>query len=164
MKKKFFISLFIVAAIGLFVFAGVVLKKNVEAKKQVNYTPQQNLQAPIEIPSTGIITLIEAEKLEKPIVALFYVDWCAYCRKFMPTFGEFAEKYKNDYTFAVVNCDKPENLEKVKEFHIMGFPSLFIVDKKINHKFSLHMASSADKSIFQEELDNYLAARKNFMK
>ena len=94
MKKKFFIGLFVVVSICLFVFAHIVLKQN---EKQ--YQAQQNLSAPIEIPEKGVVSYEEAEKLDKPMVVMFYVDWCAYCRRFMPTFGEFAAKYKDKYSF-----------------------------------------------------------------
>lgn len=158
MKKKFFIGLFVAAAIGLFVFAHIVLKAN-DA-----YTPQTNLQAPIEIPSEQIITMEEASQIDKPIVAMFYVDWCGYCRKFMPVFGKFANKYKNDYSFVVVNCDNYENKKLVDDYHIIGFPSLFMIDNEINHKFSLNMASTSDEKVMKEELDNYLTVRKNILK
>lgn len=158
MKKKFFIGLFIAAAIGLFVFAYVVLKSN------DSYTPQTNLQAPIEIPDAAILTMEEASHIEKPIVAMFYVDWCGYCRKFMPVFGKFANKYKNDYSFVVINCDNYENSKLIDDFHIVGFPSLFIIDNQINHRFSMHVAAVSDEKIMKEELDNYLTVRKNILK
>ncbi len=159
MKKKFFIGLFIVAAIGLFIFSHLVLKHNVP-----EYIPQQNLPAPIEIPDKGIILYEEAVNIDKPMVLMFYVDWCTYCRKFMPTFGEFANKYKDKYSFVVINCDKSMYQNMVKDFHIMGFPSLYIVDKKIDFRFSLNMASTADKSVMKQELDGYLKARSKMFK
>lgn len=158
MKKKFFIGLFVVAAIGLFVFAHIVLKAN-----DNRYTPQTNLQAPIEIPEQSIITMQEASTIDKPIVAMFYVDWCGYCRKFMPVFGKFANKYKNDYSFVVINCDNYENRKLVDDFHIVGFPSLFIIDNQINHKFTLNMAATSEEKVMKEELDNYLKFRKNIL-
>ncbi len=158
-RKKFFVILFIAAAIGLFVFAGSVLRE-----KEDSYQPQQNIQAPIEVPGEFILTIQEAEKTDKPIAAMFYVDWCSYCRKYMPVFVEFAKAYKDKYSFAAINCDRPENVDMVNKFHIMGFPSLFIIDNKINHKFSLNLAATTDESVMREELDNYLNVRKNFVK
>ncbi len=155
MKKKFFLWLFIFTTLGLFVYAYIVLKDN-----NSEYQPQSNLQAPIEIPHDSILTLKEAEKKDKPIVVMFYVDWCSYCRKFMPVFAELSNEYKNDYVFAAVNCDLPENMPKIKKYHILAFPSLFIIDNKINHSFSLNIASTTDKNIMKEDLDNYLKVRK----
>ncbi|MCD7878746.1 MAG: thioredoxin domain-containing protein [Candidatus Gastranaerophilales bacterium] len=156
MKKKFFIGLFIAAAIGLFVFAAIVLKP--DDKKPV----QQNLNAPIEIPDTGIITIQEAESTDKPIVAMFYVDWCTYCRRFMPVFGEFAKSYKDKYTFAVVNCDYLENEKIIKDFHIMGYPSLFVIDNQLEHSFGLNPAGLMDKAVMKKELNDYLKLRDKF--
>lgn len=159
MKKKFFTGLFIFASIGLFIFAYIVLKDNSNT-----YTPQQNLAAPIEITDKNIITYEEAKNIDKPIVVMFYVDWCTYCRKFMPVFGEMARRYKDSYSFAAINCDKPENAELLNVFHISGFPTLFLVDKKINHKFTLNMAGTAQPNILKEELDDYIEFRKNILK
>ena len=160
MKKKFFIGLFIVAAIGLFIFAHLVLKQN-----EQQYQAQQNLSAPIEIPEKGVISYEEAEKLDKPMVVMFYVDWCTYCRRFMPTFGEFANKYKDKYSFVAINCDKLMYEKMVKDFNIMGFPTVFVVDKKIDLRFNLQMASMADKNVMAKELDGYLKSRnKMFLK
>ncbi len=158
MKKKFFIGLFIVAAVGLFIFAHLALRTNSE-----RYQPQQNLHAPIEIPSAGITTYQEVSDFEKPIVAMFYVDWCGYCRRFMPKFGRLAELYGDKYNFVVINCEHAENMELVKDFHIMGFPTLFIMDKKLEHSFSLYMAATEDSDIMREELDNYIKFRNKIL-
>ncbi len=160
MKKKFFTGLFIFAAIGLFIFAHITLSHNNNSIPETN----QNLQAPIDIPSENLITnYSEITDIDKPAVIMFYVDWCTYCRRFMPIFGKLANEYKDKYNFAVINCDKQENINLINEYHIMGFPSLFIYDKKINHKFSLNMAAGSDISIMKEELDNYINVRKNFV-
>ncbi len=156
-RKKIFVILFIFAAIGLFIFAGVVLKNN------NRYTPPA-ITSPIEIPDSSVLTVFnETENSEKPAVVMFYVDWCTYCRKFMPVFGSFAKEYKNDYNFIAINCDKPDNIKYIREYHIMGFPTLYIVDTKINHKFSLSMSATAQKSVMKEELENYLKVRKAFL-
>ncbi len=154
MKKKLFISLFIVATIGLLLFGYSILKNDMP-----EYQPQQNLSAPIEIPEKGILTLAEAEKLDKPMLVLFYVDWCSYCRRFMPIFGKFADKYKDKYSFVAINCDNPENKNMIKEFNIMGFPSVFVVDKKFDLKFTIQMASMLYESVLTDELDGYLKSR-----
>ena len=101
---------------------------------------------------------------EKPILAVFYVDWCGYCRKFMPVFGKIASQYVKDYTFSAINCDNPAYSQMLKDFHIIGFPSVFVIDKKINHKFILNTAVLSDESLIKEELDSYLRVRKNILK
>ena len=159
MIKKLLTVVFILAIIGalIYIFTG-------NEKIKTSYTPQQNLNAPIEIPAEGIIALDEANSLDRPLVIMFYVDWCGYCRRFMPKFGDYAKKYSDKYSFVVVNADKPENKEFVGKYHIVGFPSLFIVDNEINHKFSMHPAVTVDENIFIEELDSYLAVRDKIKK
>ena len=157
MIKKLLTVVFILVIIGtlIYLFTG---------KKETAYVPQQNLNAPIEIPSEGIITMEEANNINKPQVVLFYVDWCGYCRRFMPKFGDYAKKYSDKYSFVVVNADMPENKALVGEYHIIGFPSLFIVDKEINHKFSMHPAVTVDSNILTEELESYLSVKDKIRK
>ncbi len=157
MKKKFFLGLFIAAAVGLFVFAHYELKNSDDAA-------QQNIQAAIEIPAEGIVKYNEITDFEKPVVILFYVDWCGYCRRFMPEFGKIAKKFSDEYTFAVINCDYPENADMIKEFNIMSFPELFLTDKKLEHSFSLNMADIQDLDIMKKELNSYLNFRNRMLK
>lgn len=159
MRKKFFLGLFIIVAICFLVFLIFVFRQN----KNV-YQPQQNIQAVIEIPDEDIVSYEEAQKIDKPIVAMFYVDWCGYCRKFMPVFGEITKQYKDKYTFAAINCDDSKYLDLMKDFHVLGFPSVYIVDNKIKHKFVLSPAVLSDISLLKEELDNYLDVRKQLQK
>ncbi len=158
MKKKLFISLFTIAVFGLLLFGYSILKNDMP-----EYEPQQNLSAPIEIPNNRVLSYEEAKKSEKPMLIMFYVDWCSYCRRYMPTFGEFANKYKDKYSFVTINCDNPEYKNMVKEFNILGFPTVFIVDKKFDLKFSVQMASMHYKSVMEEELDNYLKSREKML-
>ncbi len=159
MKKKIFIATLAIFVLSIAAFAGISFIKSKKA-----YTPQQNLEAPIEIPEEGVISWDDAIKANKPQVVLFYVDWCGFCRRFMPIFGEIAREYKDKYAFTVVNCDNPENKEIVEKFHIMGFPMVFVVDNDIQHRFILHPGATGDKEILKEELDNYVKARKIFLK
>lgn len=159
MKKKIFIGLFIFAVIGLFCFVYILLKQST-----VSYVPQQNLKAPIEIPDAGIVAIQEVQNTDKPVVALFYVDWCSYCRRFMPVFGEFAKRYSDKYIFAAVNCDLPENQFFIKAYSIMGFPSIFIIDNKLDFQYALNTIVTVDNDIFSNELDKYLKLRNKALK
>ena len=154
MIKRLLTGVFILAIIGAFIF---IFTGNEKYKN--SYTPQQNLNAPIEIPAKNIITIEEANSSDKPQVIMFYVDWCGYCRRFMPKFGEYAKIYSDKYSFVVVNCDKPENKPLVDKFHIVSFPSLFISDNEINHHFAMHPAVTIDEKIFKEELESYMALK-----
>lgn len=160
MKKKFFIGLFIFAAIGLFIFAHIVLRHNA----QVEQVQQPALQAPIEIPATGILSLEEAVKSDKPVLAMFYVDWCTYCRRFMPMFGLFSLAYKDKFAFAAINCESPENKAIVEKYNVYGYPTLYIIDKKIDYEYSLNPMLFSDQENIKKELDKYLKLRSKVLK
>lgn len=131
---------------------------------QPKYVPQENLQAPIEIPDTGISKYSDDISDEKPMVVLFYVDWCGYCRRFMPIYGEVAKKYSKDFNFVVVNCDYPENKKMVESFYIRSFPTLFFMDKKLEYNVPMNLAVTTDKKIMTKELDEYLKFRERIIK
>ena len=52
----------------------------------------------------------------------------------------------------------------VKEFNIIGFPTVFVVDKKYDLRFSVQMASMTDDLIMQQELNRYLKSRAKMSK
>ncbi len=160
MKKKFYIifSLVLICVIVVCAYFIFSLKNNSENIGQQRV--QNNLNAPIEIPDEGIVKFDEAKDYDKPVIVMFYVDWCGYCRRFMPIFGQMAKKYEKDFTFAVVNCDLLINENLVKKYHVAALPSLYIVDKKLNHTFTMNMASSSDVKIFEEEADNFIKLKK----
>ncbi len=155
MSKKIIIGIIIAILLGAFTLIGL--------RQKSSYEPQQNLNAPIEIPSKDIVKIKDVADKEKPMVVMFYVDWCGYCRRFMPKFGNYAEQYKDKYTFAVVNSDDADNKQMVEDFHIIAFPALFIVDNKINHKFSLHPAATIENEVMEEELNNYIKVREKIL-
>ena len=159
MKKKFFIGLFIFAAVGLFVFAHLALKA-----PEVKQVQEPAIQAPIEIPATGIVSLGEALKSNKPVVAMFYVDWCTYCRRFMPVFGIFAEMYKDKFSFATINCEDPANKEILQNYSIWGYPTIFIIDKKIGFEYATNPMITSSPEIFKQELDKYINFRSKLLK
>ena len=159
MKKKFFIGLFIFLIIAFAVFAHLMLKH----KDGGESSTQTNIQAPIEIPDTGIVKYQEA-KFKKPVVVMFYVDWCTFCRRFMPIFGEAAKKYSDKFEFAVLNCEYPENNEIVKEFEIAGYPSIFIIDKDLDFQYQPSISSTQSIEAFSKELDKHLKLRKKLKK
>ncbi len=158
MKKKFFIGLFIVAVIGLGIFFHLIFNHN------KSYEPQTNLQAPIEIPNESIVRGFDLNQIEKPVVAMFYVDWCGYCRRFMPIFGEVSRKLNKNFTFSVVNCDYPENKELVEKYRINHFPTLYISDKDLDFEYEINSVATQDEESFKGELEKHLKLRKKLHK
>lgn len=96
----------------------------------------------------------------KPILALFYVDWCGYCLRFMPKYKEINSIYKNKFSVVMLNVEAPENKDIVEDVRITGYPTLYILDPKYNFKVLLNNAVYLDLPKLREELDSYLNIRK----
>ena len=145
--KKISVLILIIAILSGF---GFVINEKMQSDYKLRQENELKRRAPIDIPDPSIVTIQEVKDNKKPIIAFFYVDWCGYCKRFMPIFGEVAKEYSNQ--------------DMVKEYGVQGFPTLFIIDRKINFKFSLSGNVTSDAKTLKKELDNYLNARKNFAK
>lgn len=159
--KKVVIGIFaVIGVLSILTMVGAFfLLKKAEQEYNKEVKTQTNLKAPIEIPSEGVVKYADVKDIEKPMLVMFYVDWCGYCRRYMPIFGELAKEYADKYTFALVNCDDPENKSFYKEMGVMGFPTLFVIDKKYDFHFSVNMAGTQDVEIMRSELNRYLNFR-----
>ena len=153
MKRKILVGVLVILT-ALLSF-GIYVKAT---QPKIVYTPNPNLKAPIEIPAKSVSKIQDLKDTDKPVLALFYVDWCSFCRRFMPVFGELALKY-NKYDFAVVNCDYPENRALVEKIGIISYPSVLVLDPKNDFSFSLSPASIQYEDYFKSELQNYLKLR-----
>lgn len=102
----------------------------------------------------------QALKGNKPILALFYADWCHYCVKFMPVYQALSEKYSEDLNFAKVNVEDPKYEKVVNKIGITGFPTLFIIDPKYDNKVLLSNAILGKVETVSPELDRYIRIRK----
>lgn len=102
----------------------------------------------------------QALKEKKPILALFYADWCHYCVKFMPVYQALSEKYKDDLNFAKVNVEDSKYEKIVNEVGITGFPTVYIIDPKYDNKVLLSNAILGKVETVSEELDRYIRIRK----
>lgn len=160
MKKKFLTGLYILIAVCLVTFGCA----RITEQRKIIFEQEQALNAPIEIPATGIVKFQEIQDNGKPTLVLFYVDWCTYCKNFMPVFGELSEIYKDKFNFAVVNCDYPENQKLKEEFSIFSYPSLYIADKQLDFNFNINHSATTDNNIMQKELEKYYKLRERVLK
>lgn len=93
---------------------------------------------------------------KKPVVLLFYVDWCHYCQLFMPTFEKMAKKNKDKFNFVMLNVEDKQNDKLAKEFAIQGFPSVFIVNPTDKSRTQLDNGLFSEFEKVNAELDKYL--------
>ena len=120
------------------------------------FSPKKNLK-PSEY---NIGTTYElAIKEKKPIIALFYADWCTYCMRFMPKYKIIADVYKDKYNFVMINADDQHYVNLVKDYSIEGFPTMYIIDPTIDNRISISNAIYDNLSKLRVEFDRYLRIR-----
>ena len=139
--------------------------KQLEAQKQelfekltasANQTGEPQKQSEYKIG----IEYNKAMKSKKPVLVLFYADWCGYCVKFMPIYQELYEKYADVMDFSKVNVEDKKYEKVVNEIGITGFPTVFILDPKYDNKVLLSNAYLGKTETVSKELDRYLRIRK----
>ncbi|MEI8128630.1 MAG: protein disulfide isomerase family protein [bacterium] len=120
------------------------------------FSPKKNLK-PSEY---NIGTTYElAIKDKKPIIALFYADWCTYCMRFMPKYKIIADVYKNKYNLVMIDAENPKYATLVKDYSIEGFPTMYIIDPNIDNRISLSNNIYDDLGKLRIEFDRYLRIR-----
>lgn len=100
-----------------------------------------------------------AIKDKKPIITLFYTDWCTYCMRFMPKYKIIADVYKDKYNFVMINADDPHYVNLVKDYSIEGFPTIYIIDPTIDNRISISNTIYDNLSKLRVEFDRYLRIR-----
>lgn len=105
------------------------------------------------------ISYEEAIKDEKPMLALFYVDWCGYCLKFMPRFKTISSLYKNSYNVVMINADNIKYKDLSDDVTLAGYPTLYIIDTKYDNRILLNNAIYQDLKKLRAELDRYIRIR-----
>ena len=106
------------------------------------------------------ISYDEALHSDKPMLAVFYVDWCGYCLRFMPKFKVLSTIYKNKYNFVMVNVETDSKTKALAEdVGIAGFPTVYILDPKYDNKVLMSNSCYQDLRKFRVELDRYLRIR-----
>ena len=147
MKKKIIITLAILFAViltsaaGFAVVTGAFDKKAKPSDYKVGITYDQALES------------------DKPMLALFYVDWCGYCLRFMPKFKVLSMMYMGRYNFVMLNVEDPANKELVDDVALTGFPTVYIMDPKYDNRILINNAIYQNVPKFRVKLDRYLRIR-----
>lgn len=96
---------------------------------------------------------------KKPMIVVFYSDWCSYCVQSMPKYELLNEVYQDKYNFVMVNTDDPTNLELVKDYAVSGLPTMYITDPSIDNRVFINSALYGNLGAIRKELDRYLRVR-----
>jgi len=69
------------------------------------------------------------------IIYFFHVDWCPHCKKALPAWNEFSEKYnkqnRNGYTINCIDMDctkeTPEITEIINTYKVVAYPNVKMI-------------------------------------
>lgn len=106
----------------------------------------------------------EAVESGKPVLALFYADWCGYCLKFMPKFKTINTLYKDKFSIVMLNAEDPQYKGLIEDVSLTGFPTLYILDPKYDNRVLLNNAVYLNLGKLRNELDRYLRIRETLDK
>lgn len=137
--KKFLITALIIWISATIIFAATPSKKEKPSDYKLGITYEQ------------------AMKSDKPALLLFYTDWCTYCRRFMPTYEKLSNLYKDKYNIVMVNAESNSSLSR--EYNISGFPTLYIIDPKIDNRVHLDNGIYSNMYLLQKEINRYSNVR-----
>ncbi|CCY62284.1 MAG: thioredoxin domain-containing protein [Candidatus Gastranaerophilaceae bacterium] len=147
MKKKMLITLGVIVAVACSSLVGIAVSMNANAPKH---------------PSDYKIGITYEEAVdlsEKPMVALFYADWCSYCMKFMPKFKILSGLYKENYNFVMVNVENKQYAQLVDSMSLTGYPTVYILDPKYDNRVLIPNSIYQNLGRFRVELDRYIRIR-----
>lgn len=145
MKKKLLVTLGIIIAMAVSSVVGFAVAAMNTPKHPSDY-------------KIGI-TYEKATVSDKPMIALFYADWCGYCMKFMPKYKALSSIYKNKYNFVMINVEDERYKNLIDDVGISGFPTVYILDPKYDNRVLMSSNFYHNLKKFRIELDRYLRIR-----
>lgn len=146
MKKKLILILSILTVLSVCVTSAITLAMS--PKKDLKPS-EYNLGQTYE----------QAIAQKKPIILVFYSDWCGYCVKSMPKYELINEIYQDKYNFVMVNTDDPKKFDMVRDYAVSGLPTMYIIDPSIDNRIFINSALYGDLGAIRRELDRYLRIR-----
>ena len=105
------------------------------------------------------ISYEKAMKGDKPVLVLFFADWCGYCMRFMPMYQTLSNIYKKEFNFSKINVEDPKYQKLVEDTGITGFPTLYIFDPKYDNKVLLPNVYFGDFRKLRGEIERYIRIR-----
>ncbi len=149
MKKKLFVTFGIFLILIITSFIGFSFAGGITTKKHVRPSDYK----------IGI-SFNKAIVSDKPMLVLFYADWCGYCLKFMPKFAIINTLYSTRYSIVMIDVEDPAYKGLVDSVMLTGFPTVMIIDPKYDNRQIVNPATYQDISNMSNELDRYLRIRK----
>ena len=110
------------------------------------------------------LTLEQASKEDKPVLTVFYVDWCTYCKRFMPKLDKVRNVNKKDLNVVLINAEAPENEKLAREYKIAGFPTVYIIDPEYNNRVHIDSPFLESVKSLSTEVGRYARIRELIQK
>ena len=101
-----------------------------------------------------------AKDTKKPMIVLFYADWCGFCVRFMPIYEELYKNHKNQFNFTKVNVEDSKYADAVKKYEISAFPTVFMVNTKNDTREHLENQNFGDMNKLDQLLNDFHAQNK----
>lgn len=143
---------------GMFIPRPGMMPGNMPAMNQPQNNPPPRPVIPGKKPSSYHIgkPYSVAMKRHRPVIAVFYVDWCHFCQAFMPKFEKLAKQYKGKMTFTTVNVEDPKNADIAKEYDIKAYPTVFFINPTTKEKQQVDSSAFATEETMKQAIDSYL--------
>ena len=102
----------------------------------------------------------EALKQNKPVILLFYTNWCGACKRALPLIKAQREKFGETFVFTSLNAEDTKYAETIKDYRLRCFPTVYIIDPKYDNRVHLEVSYLFNADAFAKELNRYAKIRK----
>ena len=92
---------------------------------------------------------------KKPMIVLFYADWCGFCVRFMPIYEKLYKNHKKDFNFVKVNVEDEKYEAAVKKYEISAFPTVYMVNTKTDKREQLKNENFGDMNKLDELMNDF---------
>ena len=102
----------------------------------------------------------KAIEAKKPMLILFYADWCGFCVRFMPIYEKLYKAHKRNFNFVKINVEDEQYADVVKKYEISAFPTVFLVNTKEDTREKLQNRDFGDMDKLNGILNDFYKENK----
>ncbi|MEW5822431.1 MAG: thioredoxin family protein [Cyanobacteriota bacterium] len=134
----------------IIIYFSYILLNNTPKKSEVNlgeyvYAEDNSVNDVNEMLKTSI-------NGDRPVILMFYSQWCGSCRKIRPAYETVRDEYSDKAVFIDVDVD--ENPDLAGQFKVFFVPSLFALNTDTKEVYGLPAHKMATVTSFKSVLDD----------